>query len=509
MNNKKIFFLTTSLLIAPAILAQTESPATDNYPYETKQVSNTSIRLMNLWMRDKSTGNQIEHFAQYPQITASMLVNDGYLYIPKFKETIPSNQQLYVYNAQTGEYLGLVDVKGLDTDKYGMRLFEDIGRFKNGSEDPFIMSGFNSRYYSEQNPEFIDDVNNQVLMFGYLDFPSPLEPTVNEAYSYKIMPNLKDRTFFKAYSLSDLKAQYSGSSTRTSDSRVFNILGSGFYDESKYTMTSSETDLKLRQNFYEERFKVDGINEAHYDESDTYSFPAEGLSNVKSKFVNYDGITIIKLLVNQSDNGSKLNNPSILYNNKNYIYSGPLSLDETAKHTGDAIAAFQLNDLWYIVYASRADEITRFRLVTFAKDKNSLDGSELLWEFPKNGFQTTDLTTESGENITAITVSKSKVNDYEVADIYLYAQGQGLAAYRVGSAEVVAGVSDLEAANENATLSLDGHQLTVSGNEAVDIYNAQGSLVLKSHAASIDLSGLQNGVYIARSGSSAYKFVLK
>jgi hypothetical protein len=86
-----------------------------------------------------------------------------------------------------------------------------------------------------------------------------------------------------------------------------------------------------------------------------------------------------------------------------------------------------------------------------------------------------------------------------------------LAAYRVGPANTTTGILDVES-NDNSQVkwALTNRTLVVSGAEqVVDIYNLQGTLVLKSQSQSIDLSDLQTGVYIARAGASVYKFILK
>jgi hypothetical protein len=528
MNTKKLLTNFTYYLlfaVAPSTLAQTSAPVTENVKYDFKVAANQTdqLALVNLWMYNKSTGNPISQFAQYPQLTASMIINDGYLYIPKFKETVPSKQQLYVYNARTGEYYGLVDIEGLDTEEYNMRLFEDIGRVTNGSQDTYIMSGYNSRYYSTDYPEFLESEANRRIYFGYLDFPDPMKPTVSDMISCQLLPDLTNRDqFMKAYTVNDFSVRYSKSTgTRASETYPFSYLASQFNDVSKYsTKGLSKSDLayiNARVGHYEEifKYKPNSGGFQHYIASTNPVFTSDASFNIKNAQVNYNDIMFGFCIVNRSDNGTTLNNPVLATSGeltKSAYVSDPLPLDETAIHTGNAVAVFKLNGDAYIVYASRADTVTRFRLVTFPNiAKFNLDGSELLWEFPKNGFETTDLTTESGENITGIAINKSTIGDYEIADIYLYAQGQGLAAYRVGPANTTTGILDVES-NDNSQVkwALTNRTLVVSGAEqVVDIYNLQGTLVLKSQSQSIDLSDLQTGVYIARAGASVYKFILK
>jgi hypothetical protein len=508
----------------PIAVAQTSVPVTENVKYSSKIVPNQTeqLALVNLWMYNKSTGNPISQFAQYPQLTASMIINDGYLYITKFKEIVPSKQQLYVYNARTGEYYGLVDIEGLDTEEYNMRLFEDIGRVTNGSQDTYIMSGYNSRYYSTDYPGFLESEDNRRIYFGYLDFPDPMKPTVSDMMSCQLLPNLTDRDqFMNAYTVNDFSVRYSKSTgTRASETYPFSYLASQFNDVSKYSTDGlSKSDLEyinarvgLNEEVFKYKPKSGGFQ--HYISSSNPVFTSDASFNIKNTQVIYNDIMISYSIVNRSDNGTTLNNPVLAADvsiTSLPDVSDPLPLDETAIHTGNAVAMFKLNGDAYIVYASRADKITRFRLVTFPNiAKFKLDGSELLWEFPKNGFETTDLTTESGENITGIAINKSTIGDYEVADIYLYAQGQGLAAYRVGPASVTNGVFDIQYDNVQVSWQISDRKLYVDGiNAAVDIYNMQGALVLKSQSTTIDLSNLQTGVYIARAGASVYKFAIQ
>jgi hypothetical protein len=463
----------------------------------------TQLQVSNVWMYDKSMNNALDHFGKYPQATASMLVNNGYLYVTKFKEIFPSNQELYVYNAMTGEYIDTVEVGGLDIDTYGMRLFEDLAWAVSPrgeiDPEPVLMSGWNYRPTDTEYQNYISKTDNQNVLLCAIDFSNSLKPTVTDISEIQILPSLTttaDRSIIPLLSINDLSPTISGS-----NSGYYRATANTFIDQSYKITSKSSDEIRKRTGCAVEPFKVPMITSV----SKTV-FYNDALYRTKSRGIFYFS-NIFNLLTNYCDNGTEKMNPRIM----NGTVSDPLPLDETAVHTGNAIAVFTLYDQKYIVYASRADEVTRFRVVSFPHyDDKTFDGSELLWELPQDGFQTTDLTAENGENITSAYVNTSTLDDgSQVADIYLYAQGQGMAMYRIENATITTGVENI--AVTPTTISVQGKALNIDAADGsvTSVYNMQGSLVLNSTQKHIDLSALSSGVYIARCGSQTAKFTLK
>jgi hypothetical protein len=133
-----------------------------------------------------------------------------------------------------------------------------------------------------------------------------------------------------------------------------------------------------------------------------------------------------------------------------------------------------------------------------------------MWEIP---LAVTDKSNADGESITAIAVETSAdESGNEYADIYLYAQGQGLARYRMqeyyGEPNAV---SDITVNADNATWSIDNNVLSVNTDtpSAINVYNALGACVAASANNQINISSLASGMYIAKCGAHAYKFVIK
>lgn len=481
----------------------------------------TQLQVSNVWMYDKSMNNALDHFGKYPQATASMLVNNGYLYVTKFKETFPSNQELYVYNAMTGEYIDTVEVGGLDIDTYGMRLFEDLAwanstRYETDSlpPEPVLISGWNCRPTDAEYQKYISEEDNQVVLMCPMDFSDPLNPKaikVDQATLVPLLTSASDRKIIPYLTINDLTPEMSNK--KSGDYRV---IGTSFLEPSYTIKTNASTKISHRAGFFEEIYRSDNTSK-----TSDYRFITNAKYRTKSRLIHFDG-SIFNILVNFCDNGSQhigpciLNNSCTLSTSEASVNSSDISQaltldDETAVHTGNAIAVFTLYDQKYIVYASRADEVTRFRVVSFPQyEKKKFDGSELLWELPQDGFQTTDLTAENGENITSAYVNTSTLDDgSQVADIYLYAQGQGMAMYRIENATITTGVENI--AVTPTTISVQGKALNIDAADGsvTSVYNMQGSLVLNSTQKHIDLSALSSGVYIARCGSQTAKFTLK
>lgn len=479
----------------------------------------SDLEIVNVWTYDNALGNGLNHFAQYPQLSAPMVVRNGYLYIPKFKESLPSNQELYIFDAKTGEYITTAEIEGLNTDAYGMRVFENIITTL-GTDEDVLISGWNTRIEDADYKTYIAKTANQTLETVYLDFSDPLKPKAGSIVSAPVLHAITasaDRAFIKSLSINDFTVVGAYSQDKGRYTLVANTLLS-----SSYNITSTTSSYaKNRRGFGREKFKFE--NYAYVkNNSKQFSAYSDDSYRLKTRALSLKpSVSDGWMVANFADSDSKLNNPRLIYTkgsaegNYTATISEQLPLDETAKHTGNAIEYFQLNGEYYLVYASRADDITRFTIATFptaARDKiesnSNFDGLQVIWQVPKDGFATTDRT-YNGENITTAYVKKSTTKDgNEIADLYLYAQGQGMAAYRIGKQLINTGVRNIT--DENATINITGKTLTVSRmvQPSVVIYNTQGAEVLTTNQAQTDLSSLQPGLYIARCGTATRKLLL-
>jgi hypothetical protein len=72
-------------------------------------------------------------------------------------------------------------------------------------------------------------------------------------------------------------------------------------------------------------------------------------------------------------------------------------------------------------------------------------------------------------------------------------------------------VSDITVNADNATWSIDNNVLSVNTDtpSAINVYNALGACVAASANNQINISSLASGMYIAKCGAHAYKFVIK
>jgi hypothetical protein len=192
----------------------------------------------------------------------------------------------------------------------------------------------------------------------------------------------------------------------------------------------------------------------------------------------------------------------------------PLSssiVSEDGKTVGNAITYFKFNNKYFLVYAAKvSDDTTNFKVVALPNctdAKLSFDDAEVLWEVPFAVTDKTDSTT--GENLTsACALTRvSPNNTTGCVDIFLYAQGQGLGAFRLqlDADKETNAVNDIT--TDSADWSYDGS--TLSANGAISVYNTLGARVISTADTQVDVSRLAAGIYIARCGASTYKFVVK
>lgn len=514
--NKTI--IAVAALLMPAVMMAEYAKPDDVVTYKKKDYV-----LTTLWKHDNNEANNPVNFVANGTMMASQMLAIGdYLYLPKFKTEYPSAQQFYVVNAWNGTVHDPVDV--LSADEFGSLPFESIGKVVNevttDADEYFMVGAPNARIKDEKYLS----AKGKTLPFAFykLDFSNPLNPKATLSHS---------GDFYKSHDYDAYKVMYDNVAygsyvalkTSSGDYRVF---GRCIPTES-INVTSDLPQSVTNRITYTESVYFERMNA--FADRDTIYYSPDGLytlstlsnrtsyaKNAQLYMPNYIGSNTNYFFANfSSGKNSTRYVPSIVESNGYMIKSiTPLSssiVSEDGKTVGNAITYFKFNNKYFLVYAAKvSDDTTNFKVVALPNctdAKLSFDDAEVLWEVPFAVTDKTDSTT--GENLTsACALTRvSPNNTTGCVDIFLYAQGQGLGAFRLqlDADKETNAVNDIT--TDSADWSYDGS--TLSANGAISVYNTLGARVISTADTQVDVSRLAAGIYIARCGASTYKFVVK
>ncbi len=513
--NKTI--IAVAALLMPAVVMVGANPD-DVVTYKKKDYV-----LTTLWKHDNSEANNPVNFVANGTMMASQMLAIGdYLYLPKFKTEYPSAQQFYVVNAWNGTVHDPVDV--LSADEFGSLPFESIGKVVNevttDADEYFMVGAPNARIKDEKYLS----AKGKTLPFAFykLDFSDPLNPKATLSHS---------GDFYKSHDYDAYKVMYDNVSygsyvalkTSSGDYRLFGRCIPTDSSVKKDWSNDINSRISNSSSLYFER--MDAVSG-----SDTFKYPLDGIY-LKSELTNWTKYAKNALLyvpnymkdsftktnyffANFSNGGSSTRYVPSIAKCSGYqiIEITPLSSSsEDGKTVGNAITYFKFNNKYFLVYAAKvSDDTTNFKVVALPKCDDttlSFEDAAVLWEVPFAVTDKTDSTT--GENLTSA-CALTRVSPYNTTgcvDIFLYAQGQGLGAFRLqlDADKETNAVSDIT--TDSADWSYDGN--TLSANGAISVYNTLGARVISTADTQVDVSRLAAGIYIARCGTSTYKFVVK
>jgi hypothetical protein len=424
-----------------------------------------------------------------------------YLYIPKFKRSFPSEQQLYKVDIATGAIADSITV--LTSEQDGNTVFESIGQFTNanGETEYYLIGAPNSRI-TDANYKAENDSKGHMAWYTLKFTDNGISAESKTSYN---LTKRMDSQISQQITYGNFFAYYD------TDYEAPRIVFNGMI--SNKDLGISSTYYTDRLGYFLDRLMIAasmGINK-------TFIQINNNLYGVKSqfRFLTDQPKTTSNFLVNFAKESTEDINygPAILNASlKQPITS--LGLEGEGVRGGDAIELFTLYGNYYLIYSSEIKEDkSLFKIVKLpnwtATSPSFTDAAEM-WEIP---LAVADKSNADGESITAIAVETSAdESGNEYADIYLYAQGQGLARYRMqeyyGEPNAV---SDITVNADNATWSIDNNVLSVNTDtpSAINVYNALGACVAVSANNQINISSLASGMYIAKCGAHAYKFVIK
>jgi hypothetical protein len=538
----------TCVILSSCQIAVAQNSAPIQEPSSTYPVKSTSstdastVRLLltNIWKYDNSVSNNPINFNdKYPQLTTQILVYNSHIYIPKFKTEFPSAQKLYIFNAVTGEpeTENGVEVEGLGKDSNdGFLPFESILSNQVEPDNLYMVGAPNARISDESYKNNL--IANPRIAWYNLDLTDALKPKATlftTEYLYDEEGIISAWDDLDKYSPLISRLSYSGFCAQRKQENYYGLLGCGlssddFTDLLKTykSSTSDQNSINRRSSFFIDIFVNEYSNfskayKPHFIEGKVIYDGDDTKKKYHTKFQfqpldeNYYSLSAVNFhylinFTNKSGESDVDYGPHLFTwrSTLKKVSNEALGLDETSQIGGDAIHHFTLNDKHYLIYASKVTSDKTFFKLVYLPDWDdstpSLSNAQEMWQIPAEGFKVNNPT--DGESITYVTTSKTTENDSEVVNIYLYAQGQALAAYSLKETSSNTGIIDMTADKDNIKLIIKDNYLIVSGNNdlSINIYNTLGSLVLSSLDNNIDLSKLTTGIYIAKCGSKVVKF---
>lgn len=508
--------LTKTLMIA-SLIGSPMAIAAQNVPLKAAKVSTDTYELAatnsgnkysitNLWMYDASQENALDHTTKYPQLNAQLLVRDGKLFIPKYKNGKSVKQNIYEFDALTGDKY----TNDADNTYRCYRSFMNIGNVVN-ADTLYYVPNWNTRFYQGDDKDG-DGKKIRCSLARYRTLNSGKEDQLDRFYTdADVVVNLDNTSapsseFVSKVSYYDIKLIKDGDNS-------YSFYANGL--SSKEYTADDKASLVARSGCFVERFDATGICPASVETNADYSYVV-GIPG--EDFRKKSGSAILPYTKDVYPQYILMN---VCGKNAPYLIekqSKSATLDDQVisqfpidgENTGDAIAEFSLGEDHFVIYTSYAGDKTIFKVVSFPGYPSSVEGMQTLWDLPNSeGFDTKDCASSNGETITSITVNKTTDEEgVEYADIYVYAQGRSLAAYRMTQSVSTTSVNSVIGSDTDVKWLRNSEILTVSGNQLsnVEIFTVQGAKVIDSASDQVDLSSLANGVYVARCGSSVYKF---
>lgn len=486
-----------------AVIAQAQTVVDGNvYPYvQLKDSSGEAVVLENVWTCSPQTGNALEHGYNYQQSGVGMVVEDGVVYVPKFRVDADEEngtakndavQEIYMYDADTGASIGTMTLKlNYAAQKYKGRRFEYFIRDTAGNI--LLVSPYSN--YNQQA------VNNYYMK--YLNKPEQM-------YVVMLVVNL-DKSNKVATSTRGISLSVNGLTTTSNFMAVQDIRVEGDVSKNEFSVYGITYQRSYNQN--EKDLTTVEWHRSGSTTTGPYTNRYVGTAAYNGRQANVRAVDNGIYIVNAADKKEGLSHPVLMKGlDDTYRLTDHLALqgDETAARTGSTVETHKLFGRNFAAFAAKADDTgIRFRLSVLPDDKGP---EQVLWDFPANSL--TNKTLVGGKNsLTNETVSSiCFVPDASqpdlVSDLYVYGQGEGLARYRIltGSAT---GVKNITA--ETATkLQMHGHIIEATGasDKAIEVFSADGRKML-SGTGRVSLEGLHTGVYIAKCGDATLKTTVR
>lgn len=446
------YSVTRSFIIAGSSSSEGYTIVRDATDYEPVKINgiNEPLILSSLWIRSEVAQNGLEQ-SDYGAYNRGMVVKNGVIYLSYGDSK--GNSHIDKYDAATGQYLGQmsVDYKSYAVPEYPFSNFE------------------------------VDDVGNVYAVSCGSMYPT----------KRSIMIHLLDLT---------------------TDPDVASVVGAYECKVSDLTISGGTVDAELiHTDIYGDistgEFQAYTIinNESEYSFLVEWSFTPGASTTTKVYAMQLQlgqDPNVYKLASNRYmvDDQSSIH-PSVFNTSKRGTFIGEFTqasdtYTATTDYMGNGMHLFTHAGVQMLTYASQAKDGFKFDILTMPQFSESYSyvGATKLWSFPSktlgsvlSGVRTTIATTVDATPVGALNPR---------TNLYIYASGNGLAAYSLFHATTTA-VDDL---NSESKISYQIKDNVISFSEPVEIitiYDILGNRCVSANNTDvISLSALSAGVYV-------------
>lgn len=442
----------------------------DNNEYSPINIDECQVPLVlsSLWVRSENTGNglcQPENGGQ----NRGMVIKDDIIYI-SYYDYVNNIPHLNRYNALTGESLDSILIKYDDFDK-----------------PSHALSDFN-----------IDEAGNiYAINAGYIGLSN--EPDINLTLDLLDISN-NNAKVIKRYTC--VLPEKITQNQRICFAKALGNVSTG--DFTLYSVLTYNEDNALAICRWEFNSSIDLCN-AH---KTIYTFSASPTAE-DTRIYPLDNSKPYYLI----DNNTIL---PTLY--KARVSKGDFTADEsfndTIDYSGNGMHIFKHGNTPMMIYGCNfKKEGSKFELI--ALPTNFLDGSSdqvdtfngitSLWKFPTNSL---GFNTKGTISTLATTSSSISDNGYPRTNLYIYSNGNGLAAYQISHYTATGNNDNL--INNQITWHYNNHEIKFSNNcNKISIYNINGTKVSeKFQSNTFETKSLPKGVYIVIADNIVFKIII-
>lgn len=424
--------------------------------------------LSSLWIRSENTNNGLCQFEKGGQYHG-MAIKDDIIYI-SFYDYINNTPHLNRYNAKTGESIDSVLI--------------DYGDFEKPNH---ALSDFN-----------IDEAGNlYAINAGYIGLSN--EPDINLTLDVLDISN-NNITVIKRYT-----CILPNNITLNQHIRFAKALGD--VNTGEFTLYSTLTynednALAICRWEFSPSINICNAHKTIY----TFSAPATAedsrifpLDNSKFYYI-VDNNTILPTLYKARTLKGD--------------FTSETSFNATTDYSGNGMHIFKHGNTPMIIYGCNfKKEGSKFELITLpshfldgsSDQVDTFNGIKSLWKIPTNSLGFNTKTTIS---TLATTTSSTSANGYPQTNIYIYSNGNGLAAYQLSHYTTTSVDKDMVC--NNLTWSFLNNKIKLSHKcDKITFYNINGSKISEFiNTNSIDTNSFSKGFYVVKADNIVFKILI-
>lgn len=442
-----------------------DSMEKDPSDYELQILDNDGSVYM-LTPRWLKTSVSKEPFSLDKERYKNIATHNGLIYMPKLSYSMSDDVEMSCYDAATGDYKGIVCVSGKKYADHSSNAFSMIGEDNNGN----MFLGNNGAIVISSSGKIMAE---EPVVIYCLDMDDTMNPKIIKEYVCDFIDRYPSKSvYFSSLGITgDLGV---GTFQVISISYSYSNIPAIFYRWQFVNGELTETESVSWDDFFIAP-RIVMIDDNHFIVTDESDGMPRLFSWIGAKLVLVDELTI----------------PSVGRN-------------------GGSCRYFIHDGKKFLLYAANAETGVTYKMVECPYLPETLSGTTELWKFPKNGL-TGEVYQKFENSIDCYVSQVIQGNGSPITEIYLYAQGKGLASYSLTNAffsSVEPVISSMD-----GKWRLYGDKLKCpEGNGYITIYNTYGvnvATLMVNDDLFVYLSEIKPGLYIAvGDNNSRFKFVL-